>query len=443
MKTLILLICTFCLVETHAQWCNTSVNAGTITPTTTVQTTPAVAAGSRYYWSFTGQAGCEYTFSTCGLASGQDTYLRLYDATGATLLAQNDDGCGTQSSLTVLFNVTGTYTIHLARFSCNTLSASAQLSYSVNCSFSDNECYGATQICNDNTFTANTASAGSYQELNASNQGCLAGGEHQSYWYYFQPVMNGTIQFNINTCATCDYDFAIWATGNCGNLGLPIRCSYDATEGVTGLNSSATDNSEGAGGPPFPNPTPKFVAPLNVVAGQTYLMLIDNYTANNEPYAIDFTFSNSGLLNCTPVVLPIDVVSFDAIPLEEKNLLKWKTSSEDHLDRMEVYSTTDPSESGSWSLVKTIKPSGALSGGMYGFEDDEFRRNSVNYYKLVLVDQNNTSITFPSIRYVDNTHQDAKVIQVMNLLGQEVAPDSKGTLLLIMEDGTIKKVVHP
>src|SRR4051812_12170084 len=96
----------------------------------------------------------------------------------------------------------------------------------------NNNCATATQVCNNTAFSGNSAGPG-VQELPNNNtiDGCLTI-EHQSSWYYFQPVTSGTVGLVIQTAV--DYDFAIW-TGGCANLGSPVRCSYASTAGNTGL----------------------------------------------------------------------------------------------------------------------------------------------------------------------------------------------------------------
>jgi len=172
----------------------------------------------------------------------------------------------------------------------------------------NNNCTSAVQVCNDVTFSGNSSGSGSTQELNSSNRGCLTV-EHQSSWYYFAPVTSGTVALTIQT--SVDYDFAIWATGNCAGLGTPVRCSYSQYFGNTGLastNSSGaavTDDSEGVGGD-------RWVRPLNVTAGQTYIMLIDNFTANSTPFTLDWTFYNGATLNCNPSAMPVELLNFKA-----------------------------------------------------------------------------------------------------------------------------------
>ncbi len=422
-----------------AQMCGSPANGGTLVPTTTSQNTAVFNVNT--YFTVHCQAGCEYTFSTCGLNGGTNTVLRVYDnATGSAvqLLSANDNaGCGNGETMTFLVNTTADYVVHVARYgnilnTCSALSTNTQLSYYLNCSFTDNECYGATQICNDNTFSANTASPGSYQELNASNQGCLSGGEHQSYWYYFQPVMNGTIEFTIDTSS--DYDFALWATGNCGALGAPVRCSFASPTGDTGLGNAAVDNTEGAGGD-------KWVAPLNVVAGQTYLLLIDNFSANNAPYTIDWTFSNPGLLNCNPVILPVEIYGFNVEKMTLFNQVTWITESESMVDHYEIDWSVNP-EQDNWKTVYTAPASGNLNMKIYGFEHYGFRNQSLNYYRLVRVDNNGARVPYPEIRVVDNSSSAAKIVKVLNTLGQEVSPETKGTVIYVYEDGTIERMFN-
>lgn len=438
MKHLLLVLVTGLSFLGSAQICGTApLNGGTLVPTTTAQTTAMINANT--YYTVHCQAGCEYTFSTCGLTGSINPILRVYDNAGPSavqlLSANNNAGCGNGETMTFLCNTTADYVIHIAAStllnSCNTIGAGSnvQISYYLNCSFTDNECYGATQICNDNTFSANTASPGSYQELNASNQGCLSGGEHQSYWYYFQPVMNGTISFTIDTNA--DYDFALWSTGNCGALGAPTRCSYAAPTGDTGLGNGAVDNTENAAGD-------KWVAPLNVVAGQTYLLLIDNFSANNSPYTIDWTFSDPGLLNCNPVILPVEIYGFSADKMNLFNLVSWTTESESMVDHYEVDWSVNP-ELDTWKTVYTAPASGNLNVKVYGFEHYGFRTESLNYYRLVRVDNNGARVPYPEIKVVNNTTPTSKVVKVLNILGQEVSPETKGTVIYVYEDGTIER----
>lgn len=314
-------------------------------------------------------------------------------------------------------------------------------------------CSGATQVCNDVSFTGNNTGAGT-QELNGSNQGCLFT-EHQSSWYYFQPVTSGTVALTIQTAV--DYDFAIWGTGNCGSLGAPVRCSYSGQSGNTGLASSyygqtssfgcgflglfacygtvtVSDVSETASGDAW-------VMPLNVVAGQTYIMLIDNFTANSTPFTLDWTFSNGATLNCNPIILPTELTEFMATyhEKENKNEVIWRTQSERFNDHFTLERSIDGS---SWTMIN--KQEGAENSTSpidYKHDDLDYLPGQINYYRLSQTDFDGETTVYDYIA-VDNQKVARHVQKVFNTMGQEIPFDSKGLVILLYDDGTTSKIVR-
>ena len=97
---------------------------------------------------------------------------------------------------------------------------------------------------------------------------------------------NGIFSFTIQPSPSDDYDFAVWVFPSgtpipCPPNIPPVRCSWAATSGPTGLNNGSVDVSEDA----FGN---GWVSNLNVTAGQQLLILIDNFSATNTPFTMDF-----------------------------------------------------------------------------------------------------------------------------------------------------------
>ena len=128
LKVLFIGLLTFLSTLGYSQYCGTATSNVAITPTTTSQLTTSYSSGRRAF-NFIATAGCIYEFSTCG-QSTNDTYLRLYSTgTGGTLLAQNDNSCSTQSTLTWTATVNGTVSVLLTRAPCNTLSIATKMSY--------------------------------------------------------------------------------------------------------------------------------------------------------------------------------------------------------------------------------------------------------------------------------------------------------------------------
>jgi hypothetical protein len=235
-------------------------------------------------------------------------------------------------------------------------------------------CQNATAICSDATFSGNSDDFGA-QELNGTNQGCLST-EHQSSWYFFQPISSGTMELSVNPTAGIDYDFAIWSTNSCASLGTPVRCSFSAINASTGLATGSGHNSEDASGDGWVNE-------LNLVAGQTYIFLLDNFTADNTSFNIDFTLSGGAALDCTPTPLPIGLSSFEGQLLEEENLITWETDSEMNND----YFTLERSRNGiDFEVSATIQGAGTSTNlNKYAYNDFN-PLSGISYYRLKQTD---------------------------------------------------------
>jgi len=167
------------------------------------------------------------------------------------------------------------------------------------------DCPGAIRICQATyTFAQAVPNHGNIQELPGGAGTCLLGGEHRSVWFIFTIQQGGTLGFVIDPGSNTDYDFALWdVTGlsnPCSAIGSqpPIRCNFAASTsvtsccggytggpGITGLDHTTTQAgnlSYGAGGDPV-------MPGLTVTAGQTFLLLVDNWTNNTQGYTITFT----------------------------------------------------------------------------------------------------------------------------------------------------------
>ncbi len=190
------------------------------------------------------------------------------------------------------------------------------------------DCIGGFTICNDQGFNNSPSNTGSVTDLNASNYGCLLDAERQGTWYNFSASASGTLAFTISPSnGADDYDFALWGpfppgssvSSICPPLGAPLRCSYAAPSGDTGLNFTATDQSESAFGD-------KWVQYLDVQVGEVYLLYISNWSQSGLAFDLDWDASSTASLDCT--VLPISVVGLFAEPVGGQVLVGWSTFSE-------------------------------------------------------------------------------------------------------------------
>ena len=177
----------------------------------------------------------------------------------------------------------------------------------------NNDCRDTIIICSDDQISFNPDGPGEIEDLNASNQGCLASNENSSAWYYFElnsiTPANAELGFTLTPDALQgeDYDFAVYGPNvTCEDLGQPIRCSF--ADGFctfcpqTGLGMGATDfdDADGDG----------FVANLQVNAGEGYFLIIDNYNESGSGFSIEWTGEGANFLNCLQAcdifLLPIE-----------------------------------------------------------------------------------------------------------------------------------------
>lgn len=180
------------------------------------------------------------------------------------------------------------------------------------------DCADRLVVCGNTNLSFNSSGSGSNDFLRPGNPAPACGvAENQSLWLTIPIEADGTFGFNIiPNNAGDDYDFAVFGPNvGCSNLGSSIRCSFasPSASGITGLTATATDPSEDSGGDGF-------VSELNVRAGETYVLLIDNFSNNNQGFAIDWSGSadiaGEPDIN-TPIVPPIcDLGNNDTEPFD-------------------------------------------------------------------------------------------------------------------------------
>ena len=241
------------------------------------------------------------------------------------------------------------------------------------------DCSGGITVCNGQAFNNNSNNTGNVVDLNAGNQGCLSSGERQGTWYYFSPSSSGNIGFTIAPTVPTDYDFALWgpmSTIACPPVGPPLRCSYSALYVNTGLGNAAVDPSENAGGDAW-------VSTIPVVAGQIYILYIDNFSSNGQAFNLTWQLTAGASLDCT--VLPIELTSFQAEPQEQKVLVTWTTSSEEDNDRFEIERSFDGVE---FTTIGMLPGAGSSSHELHYNWLDETPTQGLNHYRLRQVDMN-------------------------------------------------------
>lgn len=246
------------------------------------------------------------------------------------------------------------------------------------------DCAGGVTLCNSQNITNNSSSTGDVMDLNASNQGCLASGERQGTWYYFSPQTAGTIAFSITPSnGTDDYDFAVWgpfSNAQCPT-GPPLRCSYDAPGPyTTGLNSTATQTTEGAGGTGW-------VMDIDALAGEVYVLYVDNFSTTGQAFTLSWQLSGGSSLDCT--TLPVKLLNLEAIARDPVIDVQWATATERNSSHFNVQRSTDNVH---FNIIGTMAAAGnSQFRSDYRFTDQHPVRG-VNYYRLEQVDLDGTTM---------------------------------------------------
>ncbi|PDS22510.1 adhesin, partial [Flavobacterium branchiophilum] len=178
------------------------------------------------------------------------------------------------------------------------------------------DCSNPIHICSTTSSGGNVNGLGNDDFNGHSASGCLGNGgggvstvESNSAWYTFSFTAGGQFGFTIDpNINTEDWDFALYGpfssvTGNCGAI-----ANASSTNGIASCNYSGSTVGNGNTGvginPVTGSQTTPYQPWLNVSAGQTYMLLINNYSATNHGFTLSFQGS---IFNAHPDALNCDV----------------------------------------------------------------------------------------------------------------------------------------
>lgn len=172
---------------------------------------------------------------------------------------------------------------------------------------STSDCSGSIPLCGGiYTEVAAPTGTGNTYEFTGT---CNASLETSSLWYTFTVEESGTIGFILEPADNADdYDWGLFNITNGGCAGITAQ---DGTSPEVGCNSygsfgnnGATGISTASGGTGSSNGPgdlngPAFNADLVVEAGQTYALVVMNWSNSPNGYTIDFTESTAGIYDST------------------------------------------------------------------------------------------------------------------------------------------------
>lgn len=170
----------------------------------------------------------------------------------------------------------------------------------------ESDCGTSVVLCDKSTFfVENLNSTG--ENNNELEEGNCINSEFASAWYTWTVENSGTLTFVLTPTSPDpneDLDFAIYrlpnGVGDCNNKEL-VRCMASGESqgnsaaanalclGPTGLRTGATDISEVGG---CMTGDDNFIAPLDMIEGETYALIVNNFsqstTGSNFGFTIDF-----------------------------------------------------------------------------------------------------------------------------------------------------------
>jgi hypothetical protein len=161
---------------------------------------------------------------------------------------------------------------------------------------------------------------------------------------------------------------------DCGGADC-VPCTSDYWPTNTGMNSTASDFTEDVSGDSWVNG-------IAVNAGESYYLMINNWSPGANGFDIVFEFSEGGAMDCS--ILPVELLEFSARKTGEGVMVDWTTLSELNCDRFEVLKSYD---AGIWKNIGMVKGAGNSSSPIrYSLYDSEplvrttyFRLKQVDY----------------------------------------------------------------
>ncbi len=167
------------------------------------------------------------------------------------------------------------------------------------------DCLGAIPVCDYIYHEDSTASGyGNYYEIPGGGNNCPNGhcmdGEKNSRWYIFTVIQSGDLRFQITPQVNSDdYDWAVfnltnhqcgdiyshpnWMMSSCNAAGGP---GYQGTTGINSMMGGVSSCNNGGN-------TNKWNADLPVLEGETYVLVVSDWTQTPGGYTLDFSASTA------------------------------------------------------------------------------------------------------------------------------------------------------
>jgi hypothetical protein len=218
------------------------------------------------------------------------------------------------------------------------------------------------------------------------------GQEINTTWMIVNIAAGGTLEFTLgaNGSQSGFYDWTMfpYTASTCSailaNTLAPIRCNWNfASYGGTGLVATV---------PPGGVPE-NFEPPLNVSAGQQYIICFSNWSSVTT--VVPLVFGGTASVSCDPIILPVQLVDFHAQPTPWTIELFWRTATEENTSHFIVERSLDL---WNWEPIGQVKAAGNSVGERNYQLIDTRPYEEDSYYRLAVVDLDGSSTTSAIIK---------------------------------------------
>jgi hypothetical protein len=145
---------------------------------------------------------------------------------------------------------------------------------------------------------------------------------------------------------------------------------------------------------------------------------------------------SSFTINCANV-LPIELIDFYVVNIDEVNKLSWITATEINNDYYIIENSIDGYN---WGVLGRVNGGGnTTTTTTYNFYHENYK-DSINYYRLTQVDYDGKRKTFDIIAIDNRVKSNIVLVKVINYIGQSVGVNERGLVIEIYDDGTTRKI---
>ncbi len=208
------------------------------------------------------------------------------------------------------------------------------------------DCPQASILCDKSSFVVQKVTGAGQNQAELTDATCFSNGapgnyETNSTWFVWTCSQSGSLEFTLTPLNVGDdLDFVLYrlpnGIGNCAGKEV-VRCnaagdnSYPSPcMGPTGLQSGDNDISEDAGC--TDNGDNAWLSPFSMVAGESYALVINNFTSTNSGFNIEFGGSGQFLgpeaeFTTVPSAVclgtPVEIVDASTFPIGSITEWNW------------------------------------------------------------------------------------------------------------------------